>query len=282
MNNLNEMKAIELKQLAKDNDIPSWWSLKKDELIAALEEVLNSDEVDEAEEAPEAVEVEEDEEPGEYAQMSEEEIQNLIEDASKYGDVSAEEMDKILEEEEKKIPEGYEATVIDNTVVMVSRNEYAEADEEPTPDEFETDSEEPESNDDEADEEISKEFIERLTNVINKSLTTTDEVDEPEAAEADESDEDTEALQAELEEVERQIAELQAHKKEIKAKMKKSKTGSNEKLIEFNGKSQNLTAWAKELGFKNQTLFGRIYEMGWTVEKAFTTPVKSRTKKVEE
>ena len=215
MKNLNEMKSIELKQLAKNNKVPSWWSLKKDELIAALEEVLNNNEAEEVEAATieEPIEVEELEE---------------VEEAT----------------EEVKIPEGYEATVIDNTIVMVSRNEYAEADEDIAEDE----SDEPETSEDESNE----------------------------------PDEDTDALQAELEEVERQIAELQARKKEIKAKMKKSKTSSHEKLIEYNGKNQSLTAWAKELGFKGQTLFGRIYEMGWSVEKAFTTPVKSRTKKVEE
>ena len=41
-------------------------------------------------------------------------------------------------------------------------------------------------------------------------------------------------------------------------------------LIEYNGKSQNICAWAKELGKNPNTLYGRIYNLGWTVEKAFT------------
>lgn len=41
-------------------------------------------------------------------------------------------------------------------------------------------------------------------------------------------------------------------------------------LIEWNGKSQNICAWAKELGVSANTLYGRIYKLGWSVEKAFT------------
>ena len=41
-------------------------------------------------------------------------------------------------------------------------------------------------------------------------------------------------------------------------------------LIEFNGKSQNICAWGKELGISANTLYGRIYKLGWSVEKAFT------------
>lgn len=42
-------------------------------------------------------------------------------------------------------------------------------------------------------------------------------------------------------------------------------------LIEWNGKAQNICKWGEELGISPNTLYGRIYKMGWTVEKAFTT-----------
>lgn len=42
-------------------------------------------------------------------------------------------------------------------------------------------------------------------------------------------------------------------------------------LIEWNGKAQNICAWAEELGISANTLYGRIYKLGWTVERAFTT-----------
>ena len=45
-------------------------------------------------------------------------------------------------------------------------------------------------------------------------------------------------------------------------------------LIEFNGKAQNICAWGKELGISPNTLYGRIYKMGWSVEKAFTTQAR--------
>ena len=41
-------------------------------------------------------------------------------------------------------------------------------------------------------------------------------------------------------------------------------------LIEYNGKSQNICAWAKELNKSANTLYSRIYILGWDVEKAFT------------
>lgn len=53
-------------------------------------------------------------------------------------------------------------------------------------------------------------------------------------------------------------------------------------LITYNGKTQNLSQWAKELGMPGQTLFARLRLSNWPVEKAFTTPVKTRKKKEEE
>lgn len=41
-------------------------------------------------------------------------------------------------------------------------------------------------------------------------------------------------------------------------------------LIEYNGKSQNICAWARELGISANTLYGRLYRLGWPIEKAFT------------
>lgn len=44
--------------------------------------------------------------------------------------------------------------------------------------------------------------------------------------------------------------------------------------LEYDGRSQNICAWAKELGISANTLYGRIYKLGWPVEKAFTTKGK--------
>lgn len=60
-----------------------------------------------------------------------------------------------------------------------------------------------------------------------------------------------------------------------KAKAKPTFDGSTPKrgaLIEYDGKAQNICAWGEELGISANTLYGRIYKMGWSVERAFTTP----------
>lgn len=46
-------------------------------------------------------------------------------------------------------------------------------------------------------------------------------------------------------------------------------------LVEFRGRSQTIPAWAMELGIAERTLRGRL-EQGWTVEAAFTKPVRRR------
>ena len=44
-------------------------------------------------------------------------------------------------------------------------------------------------------------------------------------------------------------------------------------IIEYNGKSQTLSQWAKELNINYATLRNRINQLGWSIEKAFTTTV---------
>ena len=47
-----------------------------------------------------------------------------------------------------------------------------------------------------------------------------------------------------------------------------------DRLITFRGETKLLTQWAKDLGIGFSTLRSRIEQRGWSVEKAFTTPVK--------
>lgn len=44
------------------------------------------------------------------------------------------------------------------------------------------------------------------------------------------------------------------------------------RLIEYQGRSQPIHVWAKELGLPKTTLFNRL-AAGWATEKAFTHPV---------
>lgn len=69
-----------------------------------------------------------------------------------------------------------------------------------------------------------------------------------------------------LAEVGKEIEE-QAKQKAAEVKKPERKRGA---LIPYNGKSQNICAWAKELGVSANTLYSRIYILGWDVEKAFT------------
>lgn len=65
------------------------------------------------------------------------------------------------------------------------------------------------------------------------------------------------------------LAELKSE--DQPAEQPKQKRGA---LIEFDGKSQNICKWGEELGISANTLYGRIYKMGWSVERAFTTPAR--------
>lgn len=57
---------------------------------------------------------------------------------------------------------------------------------------------------------------------------------------------------------------------QAKIKVETAKRSKNSNMIEYNGKTQNLTQWAKELGKPVQTLYYRIKMKGWDIEKAFT------------
>jgi len=50
---------------------------------------------------------------------------------------------------------------------------------------------------------------------------------------------------------------------------------SNHELT-FNGKSMNISQWAREVGISEDTLERRINLLGWSTEKALTKPVRDR------
>lgn len=45
----------------------------------------------------------------------------------------------------------------------------------------------------------------------------------------------------------------------------------NNRIIEFNGKTQNLAQWAKDLNIHPETLRSRVVKYGWSVSRALTT-----------
>lgn len=104
------------------------------------------------------------------------------------------------------------------------------------------------------------EFIEkwRSGEIVLESKTTEEPIEEP-IEEIEEVEEDRPEETPEPEAEEKPVEQL------------KPKRGA---LIEFDGKAQNICAWGEELGISANTLYGRIYKLGWSVERAFTTPGK--------
>ena len=45
--------------------------------------------------------------------------------------------------------------------------------------------------------------------------------------------------------------------------------------LTWNGKTQDVTRWATELGISRHAIYNRLY-IGWSVERALTTPVQKR------
>ena len=82
-----------------------------------------------------------------------------------------------------------------------------------------------------------------------------------------------------LEDEESEVKEDQQPEPEIKKDEETPATTLTPKrgaLIEYDGRSQNICAWGEELGISPNTLYGRLYKMGWTVERAFTTLSKKK------
>lgn len=46
--------------------------------------------------------------------------------------------------------------------------------------------------------------------------------------------------------------------------------------LTFQGRTQTITDWARQLGLRHTTLCQRINQYGWSIEKALTTPVTNR------
>lgn len=182
MKDLREMTAKELKEIAKEMKISNWWNLKKDVLIAKIEEKQN---------------------------MTDEEKQ--IEAEQKAREDAAME---IYNKDWRKYTARY------NPVEFIEKFRAGEID-----------------LDDEETEELDEVMAEE-----DKLPEATNEEKEDESPETETSEEQP-----------------------------KPKRGA---LIEFNGKSQNICKWGEELGISPNTLYGRIYKMGWPVERAFTTPAR--------
>ena len=54
---------------------------------------------------------------------------------------------------------------------------------------------------------------------------------------------------------------------------------SDNRLITLNGETKNIATWAGELGIDSGVIYARLNNLGWSEEKALTTPVRKCTKK---
>lgn len=48
----------------------------------------------------------------------------------------------------------------------------------------------------------------------------------------------------------------------------------NNRFLTFNGKTQSMIMWSRELNFKRHTLRSRLDKLGWSVERALSTPIR--------
>ena len=87
-----------------------------------------------------------------------------------------------------------------------------------------------------------------------------------------------EAIQNAQEDVEPEAqTNTKAVEEDVPEVVQEGQKKNQKRLITYEGKTQTLTAWARELGIRHQTLYNRIVMKGWDVEKAFG----KSTKKVE-
>ena len=55
----------------------------------------------------------------------------------------------------------------------------------------------------------------------------------------------------------------------------KNRRPTNDRFITFNGKTMNISQWAKELNIKASTLYQRLNSSKWSIEKTLSTKVNN-------
>lgn len=277
MKDLREMTSKELKEIAKEMKISNWWNLKKAVLIEKIEEVQNM--TDEEKQAIADQKAKEDAAIKEYTK-------NWSKYTKRYN---------VLEFIEKW--RSGEIVLESETTTEEPVEEETEKPEEVTPEE----TPEPETKENK-DEIIAKENIKNAYDWIvggNENSVTDGEMSQEEFDSWIANDAFDEILNeamsskygadsaggkapAAMKRVRKSICKeyllslFKADDYEINIEIKEQEghkpTPKRGALIEFDGKAQNICAWGEELGISANTLYGRIYEMGWSIERAFTTP----------
>lgn len=264
MNNYENMSAADLRLIAREYNMPGAWKANKSQMIAWLNENVTEDEEPETEETLVPM-------PGtdkladlkdEINEIEEEEIDEETQD-------EIEEEEPQIEEEINNEPETKETTteiaakknILNAYNWIMGGNENDVSDGNKTEDEF-------------------KDWIENeaFDEILDEALTTRygDGISGGNAPSC--------MRKVTKEFCARYLLTLfheDGHEidPEIKPAQKGHAAPKRGALIEFNGKEQNICAWGKELGISANTLYGRIYNMGWTIEEAFTTPAGAKRQK---
>lgn len=114
-----------------------------------------------------------------------------------------------------------------------------------------------------------EELIDRIADAIGEETDSNPDYNVEEAIQINQDDAKEEPKESIVEE--EKTSQNEPKTTEDKPKKKQD-------LIEYNGKTQNLSAWAKELGIPGQTLYARLHISNWSIEKAFTTPSRRKNK----
>lgn len=277
MKDLREMTSKELKEIAKEMKISNWWNLKKAVLIEKIEEVQNM--TDEEKQAIADQKAKEDAAIKEYTKNWSKYTKryNPIEFIEKFRsgeivldgeDFTEEPVEEKTEKPEEVMPEETpEPETKENKDEIIAKENIKNA----------YDWIVGENENSVTDGEMSKEeFNSWIANdafdeILNEAMSSKYEADSaggkaPAAMKRVRKSICKEYLlslfKADDYEINIEIKEQEGHKP----------TPKRGALIEFDGKAQNICAWGEELGISANTLYGRIYKMGWSIERAFTTP----------
>jgi len=58
--------------------------------------------------------------------------------------------------------------------------------------------------------------------------------------------------------------------------IKQQRNQSNNHLLTIRGETKLLTDWARQIGISHETLWARLKVLGWSPEKAISTPIRRR------
>lgn len=72
--------------------------------------------------------------------------------------------------------------------------------------------------------------------------------------------------------LERNVVAMRIYRDNIPFEEAIKKGNRVKRLLTYKGKTQSIAEWTRELGFKKNTLDNRLNKLGWTVEKALSTP----------